>query len=326
MVKPTKPLKSRSGSSFQVDASSPRNANGGARSILLLIGVLVAVALVGKTVSNQGTSVDLLALPGSVSCPPAATTPPVEAAVKAAPPPAAAAKAPHGSALPAPYLVIDKTSLRAFDRSKLNPLKQFTREDHEPYMVDDPGKEHYALWHWLTTTYGDDRHVLDIGTRFVTSALALGASGTKVKTVDIPQSTERGFAFRGGTEADWQKRVKEHGVDIEFKNLVLTEIPDEEFRALLGETWMVVLDTYHKPYTYPFEIEFLKRVVDMRPKFEGIMLLDDINLDDEMRRWWTEVQTNAATMGYIATDITSIGHLSGTGLLDFSGGKVVIKE
>ena len=90
-------------------------------------------------------------------------------------------------------------------------------------------------------------------------------------------------------------------------------------------TWLVVLDTFHKPYTVPFEREFLSRVVSMEPKFEGILILDDIYHSKEMRQWWQEVQDNADQWGYTAYDLTTIGHSSGTALLDFSG-KVVIRD
>ena len=63
----------------------------------------------------------------------------------------------------------------------------------------------------------------------------------------------------------------------------------------------------------------------MEPKFEGILMLDDIHFNQEMGQWWKELQDNADQWGFKAYDLTSVGHFSGTGLLDFSG-KLVIKE
>jgi hypothetical protein len=43
-----------------------------------------------------------------------------------------------------------------------------------------------------------------------------------------------------------------------------------------------------------------------------------------MQTWWKELQENAVGNGYVAHDITKIGHETGTSLLDFSGGQVPI--
>ena len=45
--------------------------------------------------------------------------------------------------------------------------------------------------------------------------------------------------------------------------------------------------------------------------WNGIMLCDDINLNDEMRRFWSEIS-------HVKHDITKYGHFSGTGLVLFS--------
>jgi hypothetical protein len=232
------------------------------------------------------------------------------------------------SKLPVPRLVIDKSAIRAHPKEKLHLLKQFTIPSYEKYMTDIPGKEHYTLLHWLTSTYhvhSDCRHVVDIGTRFAASALALGATGIPVKTFDIPTSRERIHAFRGKSEQEWLTDLHEsERVQIDFYNLDLLQVSDEDF-AYYMSTWLIMLDTFHKPYSTPFEREFLNRLVKMEPKFEGIVLLDDIDFNPEMRDWWKEVQSNADRWGYKAYDLTSVGHSSGTALLDFSG-KVVIRE
>jgi hypothetical protein len=225
-------------------------------------------------------------------------------------------------------VVIDKSAVRAQSKDILDKLKQFTHENYEKYLMDNPGKEHYSLWHYLTKNYhasDDCRHVVDIGTRYVASALALGATGVPVKTFDIPESKERRAAFRGKTEEEWQVQLTGSTVvQVEFKNLDLLAIPDAEFREYMS-TWLIILDTFHLPYTVPFEIEYLSRLTSMEPKFEGMVLLDDIHLNDEMKKWWQEVNANADKWGYKAYELTDVGHFSGTGLLDFSG-KVVIEE
>lgn len=232
------------------------------------------------------------------------------------------------SELSLPELIIDKKAIRAQSRERLHKLKEFTILQYERFLVDEAGKEHYSLWHYLTKNYhlpNDCRHVVDIGTRYVASALALGATGVPVKTFDIPGSNERKAAFRGQGEERWQDRLKtEAGVNVTFYNLDLLKIPDNEFREYMS-TWLIILDTYHEPYSHPFERQFLDRLLSMEPKFAGLLLLDDINFNNEMRQWWTEVKDNADQRGYKTYDLTSVGHHSGTGLVDFSG-KVRIQE
>ncbi|CAB9518805.1 expressed unknown protein [Seminavis robusta] len=223
-------------------------------------------------------------------------------------------------------LVIDSKAIRAQSKDKLDQLKQFTEPSYEQYMMANPGQEHYTLWHYLTQTYHKDcRHVVDIGTRYAASALALGAAGTKVRTFDIPNGNERFQAFRGKSEQEWKQQLQEHhGVHIEFFNLDLLKIPDEEFLQHMA-TWLIILDTAHEPDSNPFEREFLHRLVHLPKPYKGLVLLDDINLNDEMKRWWKEVSDNAYQGGYRVHDLTSVGHVSGTGLLDFSD-RVIIED
>ena len=47
-------------------------------------------------------------------------------------------------------------------------------------------------------------------------------------------------------------------------------------------------DTFHKPDTAPFEREFFQRMLDIG--FSGILGLDDIHLNDEMKKRWKELQ------------------------------------
>ena len=84
-----------------------------------------------------------------------------------------------------------------------------------------------------------------------------------------------------------------------------------------------MLDTFHQPDTSPFEREFFQRLLDI--EFKGILGLDDIHLNSEMKQWWKEVQDGAVDGGYATYDITEVGHATGTGLVDFSG-KVELKK
>jgi hypothetical protein len=214
-------------------------------------------------------------------------------------------------------IVIDGPAIRALPKTRLQELIGFTDPRYEKHMMNAAGREHYTLLEYMTATYGDCRHVVDIGTRFVASSLALGSHETEVWTFDLPRSTERILAFRGKTEAEWKQQVKAAKVDIKLHNLDLIKVSDAEFRKYMS-TWLIMLDTHHKPYTIPFEREWMDRLVKMAD-FKGLVLLDDIHHNAEMKRWWNELKEKANEWGYTTYDLTSVGHVSGTGLLDFSG-------
>jgi hypothetical protein len=214
---------------------------------------------------------------------------------------------------------LDSEKINNFDNQRLHEIKHLTVEKYEPYLTGKAGQEHYTLLHYLTDNYGDCRHVVDIGTRYVASSLALGSSKkhpVPVWTFDVPQSVERVEAFRGKTEEEWQEQVKALGINITFHNLNLATIPIEEFRKYMS-TWLVILDTHHLPKTVPFEREFFARLKEI--SYTGLLVLDDIYLNKEMKEWWEELLLDSRTSGlFTVYDLTPVGHLSGTGLIDFS--------
>jgi hypothetical protein len=227
------------------------------------------------------------------------------------------------SSIPQQQITIDKSKVRSFSKTRLDELKQFTHPNYEKHMMNTAGREHYTLLEYMTATYGDCRHIVDIGTRYVASSLALGAHEPPVWTFDIPTSTERNFAFRGETEKAWKEKVEAAKVDIKFHNTDLLQVSNREFRKYMS-TWLIMLDTHHLPDSNPFEREWLNRLLQMGD-FSGLVLLDDIYLNKEMKKWWKELEDKATERGYKTYDLTSVGHFSGTGLLDFSG-KVKIVE
>jgi hypothetical protein len=132
----------------------------------------------------------------------------------------------------------------------------------------------------------------------------------------LPNSKERQSAFRGKSEDEWQDAVRAAGVNIQFNNVNLLDVTDEDFNTYMS-TWLISLDTFHEPYSHPFEREFFKRLAESG--YRGVLILDDIHLNDEMKRWWAELQDNAQSMNYRTFDLTKIGHATGTACVDFSG-------
>ena len=219
-------------------------------------------------------------------------------------------------------IVIDFAAVRKNaleNKSVMAQVNKYTETNHQKLLLMNPGVEHYPLQQYMTQTYGDCRHIMDIGTRYVASSLALGSNfRTPVWTFDMAVSTERQRAFQAAqkNEAEWQTAVQSLGVQITFHNLDLLTIPQAEFETYIG-TWFIMLDTAHLPYTVPFEREFFQRLYSSN--YKGIVFLDDINLNDEMKRWWKELKDQAVEHQFQMYDVTPVGHHSGTGVVDFSG-------
>ncbi len=71
-----------------------------------------------------------------------------------------------------------------------------------------------------------------------------------------------------------------------------------------------MVDTLHFPETQPFEYEFLN--VLRQNDWKGLLVLDDIHYNDEMKRFWESIPV-------AKYDLTDVGHASGTGIVDFGG-------
>jgi hypothetical protein len=96
----------------------------------------------------------------------------------------------------------------------------------------------------------------------------------------------------------------------------LSEIPDntefiidnilrEKYKDIILSSNYILLDTFHDG---TFEVEFLNYLSNI--KYKGILLLDDIYLNNEMRLFWDGIQLDKK-------DLTYLGHSTGTGVVFF---------
>merc|ERR1711924_26090 len=129
--------------------------------------------------------------------------------------------------------------------------------------------------------------VSEVGTRYCTSAFALASEpSVKVNSYDVPGDTqfhENVQYFNQLHNAKMEnEEYLEHFPNIKFwKTDLLT---DDEARKHLVSSKVVLLDTEHQPETHPFEYAFIEKVAS--EGFSGLMVMDDIGLNDEMRRLW----------------------------------------
>ena len=161
------------------------------------------------------------------------------------------------------------------------------------YLRSGPGQEHYALLEWLGCRFAGQT-VLDFGTYRGASALALSASGkADVVTVDCADVTS--FLFRQVSSI------------CHIHDDIVDWLQTDEALALVQAAPLIVLDVSHDGWTERAIYAQLERL-----GFVGILLLDDINLNDQMRRVWAEISRPKL-------DLSSIGHHTGTGIVLFEG-------
>jgi beta-1,4-mannosyl-glycoprotein beta-1,4-N-acetylglucosaminyltransferase len=160
-------------------------------------------------------------------------------------------------------------------------------EEFKTYFNDMPGKEHYCLLASLSNLFNNVT-ILDIGTYKGCSALALSYNKTNnVQSFDIVNDT-----------------VKLNSIP-ENITFIVDDILKKKYVQTIKDSPLIVLDTNHDG---TFEKIFYKYLVQI--KYKGIVLLDDIKLNDSMINFWDSIQETKY-------DITQLGHYTGTGIVFF---------
>ena len=149
------------------------------------------------------------------------------------------------------------------------------------------GQSEYRLYAWLSTQF-DKSIILDVGTRTGGSALALSYNeNNKVISYDLQE--------QGASQ------IKKD--NIEFKI--------QDFREDDSLNWdhvsIIMLDV--DPHDGVQEEEMMEFLEDKG--WKGILLLDDIG------PLWPEVEDLWNRFTYPKIDVTEVGHMSGTGLINF---------
>ena len=161
-------------------------------------------------------------------------------------------------------------------------------EEAKPYRdgdvigttCDDPaGEVPYRLYAYLSTTF-DDGVILDIGTLYGSSALALSYNTKNhVKSYDLSEKSKIA------------QKMKRDNIDWNIM----------DFRKDESIEWdkvkMIVIDTDH---TGVQEIEFMKFFIEK--DWKGIMCFDDIHLNRAMIDFWECFDDD------IKADLTELGH------------------
>ena len=150
------------------------------------------------------------------------------------------------------------------------------------------GQSEYRLYAWLSTQFNNTT-ILDVGTRTGGSALALSYNETnKVMSYDLQ---EQG-ASSGINKDNIQFNIKDFRDDetLDFDNISI-----------------IMLDV--DPHDGVQEEEMFEWLEDKG--WKGLVLLDDIGPQ------WQEIEDFWNRITYPKLNVTEVGHMSGTGLVNF---------
>ena len=151
------------------------------------------------------------------------------------------------------------------------------------YFHQLPGREHYRLLMHISTLYREET-LFDVGTNRCMSAMALSHNpSNKIKSYDIVQVLAENPKIP----------------NVEF--LLGDSTEDEDIRS----SRFIFLDVDHDGIYEDKFYAFLKSI-----EWKGILMLDDIHLNEPMARFWNGIEEEKH-------DLTKIGHWSGTGLVAF---------
>ena len=134
----------------------------------------------------------------------------------------------------------------------------------------------------------------------------------------VAKSKPRPTVLRGGSGAEGSVTVYSQFPKIHFHKATILAQPDGAAAQQVYKARFVLLDTLHEPEAHPFEYEFLALLG--RRNFRGLLMLDDIHLNAEMRRLWDALYWGKVPglplHKYALYDATAVGHFSGSGLVD----------
>ena len=164
---------------------------------------------------------------------------------------------------------------------------------HQDYYNDISGTQEYRLYSYLST-FVNDTIILDIGTSYGRSAIALSHNeSNKVLSYDICNHIQN----------DNHKIYSKKNVEFKIKDVL-----DDLTPKLVSKCKIVMIDIDHYE---SIERQIIDKLNDCG--FSGIILLDDIHhpqsdMNEAMQKLWKNIHLPKF-------DVTSYGHWSGTGLI-----------
>ena len=166
----------------------------------------------------------------------------------------------------------------------MNLFQIIDNEEYQNYYTDRSSKEHYRLLTHISNSFNDETFI-DVGTLKGSSALALSTN-----------KKNKVYSFNLSSQLELNSLPE----NVEF---IIDNVLNGKYDNILLSAKFILLDTFHDG---SFEQEFLDYLKSIN--YSGVLILDDIYLNNEMRSFWENINEDKM-------DITNIGHGSGTGVV-----------
>lgn len=173
------------------------------------------------------------------------------------------------------------------DSINMDNSKQINNKEYQDYFTSPSSTEHYRLLSHLSNNISNSI-LIDVGTLKGSSALALSVNQT---------NTVYSFNLSNELELD----LLPNNI-----NFIIDDIINEKYKPIILESKIILLDTFHDGTFEKTFYDYLKEI-----DYKGILLLDDIKLNNEMVQFWNSITEDKS-------DISYIGHITGTGIVYFN--------
>jgi len=196
-------------------------------------------------------------------------------------------------------LTLNLSKLNTFNFSDMRDLVYWPNSEHK-YDADaffyGAGNQHYQLLATIASSCPPDTKFLEIGTRLGMSSLAIHAGrNVNLTTCDLEDNIPEGKSIKAFPAINF---LLKDGFE-----LLDTEPPWE----------IIFIDV--DPHDGVQERRMISKLMEM--DFKGILLLDDIHLNQEMQSFWDWIPNGRKV------DLTRFGHNSGTGAVLFGDSKLM---
>jgi hypothetical protein len=206
---------------------------------------------------------------------------------------------------------VSKNSVQEVDLTKVYPYMSWN-PTYTNFMTKNPGEEHYKLLAYFAqylSKHIESPTISDIGTLHGSSALSLSIVPTcMVTTYDILNLVPTPSPQQPMPNVQTINNVPNIKRKIMSGQLDIVNIAKSD---------LVLLDI--DPHEGTEETKFVNLLE--KNGFKGILIVDDIHLNEGMRAFWAGVPEK-----YKKLDLTHLGHWTGTGVIMFDKERYDILE
>lgn len=195
-------------------------------------------------------------------------------------------------------LKLDINDINSVDLSPLSTYLQWHPETQSHFM-QNAGREHYKLLAYISQQFqqSDNIEIIDVGTVHGANALALSYNeSVRVFSID-----------------NFRKQIPEQDnvlTPLKRSNIRMWVVSPQAIMSKLLEAKIIIVDL--EPHDAIHESDIINKLVI--GGYKGIVILDDIYLNDNMKALWSSIPKHLKKI-----DATKYGHWTGTGIVVFDG-------